>query len=351
METIRFGFIGAGEIANASQQAVAEADGVVLTAVYDIVEEVAEDIARQHSATACREVECVLARDDVDAVYICAPHHLHAPYAIAAAEAGKHVLTEKPIATSVAGADAMLAACAAHDVQLGVAFSAQVCPRTKQLREWLGDGLLGKLYGTHLSAIGDKPSSYWSGGYTGRVQSDWRRHWDTAGGGMLIMNLIHNLNTMRFLSGLEATKVYASMGTHATPGIEVEDFLVAVVEYAGGEQGSIEVASTLPGRSGLGDRLYGTNGQLRLTPQTEVWVREVPDGFEEALTADEWFEIETPRARRRDIFEGFANAVRDGTPPPADGLAGRQALAVVEACYASARTGEPAAVEPIPASV
>ena len=194
-----------------------------------------------------RPVEDLLANPAVDAVYIAVPHHLHAPLTIQAAEAGKHILVEKPIATTLADAEAMIAAARANGVWLSVNFHAQVDPLCQAAKDLVAQGAIGQVVGTRIVFRGDKPASYWAAGYSGRVPSDWRVRKATAGGGVLIMNAIHDLNTMRFITGLEAVRVYAEYGTYETP-VEVEDFIAVTYRYDNGAIGTIEAGSAIRGR-------------------------------------------------------------------------------------------------------
>src|SRR2546423_5139654 len=108
------------------------------------------------------------------AVYIAVPHDLHAPLTIQAAQAGKHVLCEKPIAATLADADRMIAACERADVFLSVAFDAQIMPAMQKVRDLIATGTIGEVIGTRIVALIDKHASYWSSGWTGRVTAAWR---------------------------------------------------------------------------------------------------------------------------------------------------------------------------------
>ncbi|HKC74473.1 MAG TPA: Gfo/Idh/MocA family oxidoreductase [Chloroflexota bacterium] len=129
------------------------------------------------------------------AVYIAVPHDLHAPLTIQAAQAGKHVLCEKPIAATLADADRMIAACERADVFLSVAFDAQIMPAMQKVRDLIATGAIGEVIGTRIVALIDKHASYWSSGWTGRVTAAWRISKEKAGGGVLIMKCMHDVNT------------------------------------------------------------------------------------------------------------------------------------------------------------
>jgi predicted dehydrogenase len=296
-------------------------------------------MGEQYDAPHTTDLDELLGNPDVDAVYIATPHYLHAPLSIRALEAGKHVLVEKPIATRLEDADAMIAAAKSAGRKLYVAYSAQVSDQMVQLRDWIAEGMLGQVAGLRIVYRSDKDPSYWHGGFTLRVHDEWRKYLDQAGGGPLIMNTVHDLNTMRFLTGLEARRVYAEYDTFTTPGIEVEDFITVIVRYENGAIGSLEAGCTLPGGDPRGavNRIYGEKGQVILVPSPAIYLREpwreIPGG--------EWWEMPAEArdpAPRKTMIEKFARSLLEGVDIPAVGWDGRQALEIVVAAYRSGKT-------------
>jgi len=270
--------IGCGEISNkATAKGIAAATNARLEMAMDVREEIARDMGEQYDAPHTTDLDVLLSNPDVDAVYVATPHYLHAPLSIKALEAGKHVMVEKPIATRLEDADRLIATAKRVGRKLFVAYSAQVSDQMVRLRDWIVQGMLGEVTGTRIVYRADKDPSYWEGGFTLRVHDEWRKYLDKAGGGPLIMNTVHDLNSLRFLTGLEAASVYAEYGTFTTPGIEVEDFITLIVRYQNGAIGSLEAACTLPG----GDpqravnRIYATKGQVILAhPSPQIYLRE-----------------------------------------------------------------------------
>ncbi len=341
LERLGIGIIGCGEIAEATARSIPATVHAHIAAVMDTNAAMAQDLADRYGAPWTTDAADLLARPEVQAVYIAVPHYLHAALTIQAARAGKHVLCEKPIATTLADASAMIAACSQASVALSVAFDAQVLPVMTALRDLIAGGAIGTVLGTRIVALVDKPASYWESGWTGRVKTDWRLSREKAGGGVLIMNCIHDINTVRYVTGLEATRVYAEYGTFATP-VEVEDYLVATVRYANGAVGHIEAGSCMRGGgadAGTGARIYGTEGQIVLSNPPRLYatraVSEQP--------ANTWQDIGTAREAyaRSPIVEGFAAAVLEGRPPPVSGHDGRAALEVALAAYQSGHDGRP----------
>jgi predicted dehydrogenase len=276
----------------------------------------------------------------VNAVYIATPHHLHAPLTLRALEAGKHVLVEKPIATTLADADAMLAKAQETGLKLYVAYAAQVSDAMVQLCQWIARGMLGRVTGLRIVYRGDKDPSYWEGGFTMRVHDEWRKYLRYAGGGPLIMNTVHDLNTMRYLTGLEAARVYAEYDTFTTPGIEVEDYITLIIRYQNGAIGSLEAGCTLPGRDPLGavNRIHGEKGQVLLPSSgPRIYLRE-PWG---EIPGGEWWDMpaDAPESEPRTaMIEKFARSVLQDLDIPASGWDGRQALEIIVAAYRSGKT-------------
>jgi len=196
--------------------------------------------------------------------------------------------------------------------------------------------------GTHIVYRGDKPASYWTSGYSGRVATDWRVRKATAGGGVLIMNTIHDLNTMRFITGHEVVRVYAEYGTFDTP-VEVEDFIAVTYRYDNGAIGTIEAGSAIRGRDPLHDvdRVYGTAGQILLGDSLRVYSSAGTDD----VSAGEWHEMpvtpQTAEQQQIAMVDGFAGPLLGGESPTVSAEDGLAALAIVLAAYQSGTEGRP----------
>lgn len=338
-ERLRIGMIGCGEIAVQTAKGIAGAGNAEHVMVMDVDRRVAQDMAETYGVPATTDAEELLANPSVDAVYVAIPHYLHAPLTIQALRAGKHVLVEKPIATTLQDADAMIAAARHAGKTLSVAYTAQVDSAPQAARTLVAEGAIGKVTGTRIVYRGDKPESYWHGGYSGRIQTDWRVSKAKAGGGALIMNTVHDLNTIRFITGLEVARVSCEYDTYVTP-VEVEDYLAMTYRYTSGAIGTLEAGSAVRGRDPLREvnRVYGEKGQILLGNPPQVYITEPAAG----LKAGEWqplpgLEPGQQGGGRIAIVEGFASAVLAGTSPPVRAEDGRAALEIILAAY---RSGE-----------
>jgi predicted dehydrogenase len=338
-----FGIIGCGEIAVATSRGIAEAENARIARVMDVREELARDLGEKYGAPWTTRQEELLADPAVEAVYIAVPHFLHAPIAVQAAAAGKHVLCEKPIATTLADADRMIAATRAAGVALSIPFAGLTTNTNRQVKQWIDEGLIGKVTAVQAFSLADKPASYWQGGYSGRSPSDWRTQRDKSGGGILVMNLVYNVNDLRKLTGLKPVRVFAEWDTFSTPGIDVEDYIAVTARYDNGAIGTFLAGSAVPGRGrGIdrGDRIIGTEGQIILGHPLRLYLYEARAGF----PAREWQEVaieEAPGSERGKRVANFAAAVLAGEPPPVTGEDGRDALEFILASYRSGETHAP----------
>lgn len=346
-EELRFGFIGAGEIAVQTAKAVAEAECARLVAVTDANPVLAADLAGRYGAAAVDSPDELAGRDDIDVVYIAVPHFLHTVMAQTVAREGKHVLIEKPTGTSAEDAERTLRAARDCGVTFSVPFIYRYTATWQKAREIVADGLLGDLQGMRIVYTAKKPPSYWQGGYSGRSQSDWRTRLLQAGGGVLIMNCVHDIDAVRWATGLEAERVFAEFGTFATP-VEVEDYIAAVIGYRGGAVGVIEAGSNVPGGAGPmgngGHRFIGTEGQIVLDGG-RLWLYSEQGGC--GVDAGTWGEVAAPQERnaRTLLVEDYSRALLAGGQPPIPEDAGLEAMKIISAAYQSRTMGRAVRIE------
>ena len=330
-ERIRVALIGCGGISQAHARGYLQSpDLFEVVACCDERKELAEERAQQLGATVVATDYCqVLARDDVDAVDICLPHHLHAEVAIAAAEAGKHVLVEKPIANTLDDADAMIAAAREAGVILMVAHNERYMPVYRKAKELVEQGILGRLFlarADHNQFV--------------RVND---RHWlwrkATAGGGVLIGSGIHRVDILRWIVGDIVRVWHRQTLVPERFSDEVEAASVTIFEFADGAIGELTctwtayAAPTAPWYELLW--LYGTDGSLHNVGGLFVASEKLPEG------QGKFVQIPLPN---EDSFVNeirhFGECVRDSKTPLTSGEEGRKSLAVVIAAYQAAQTGE-----------
>ncbi|MCL2377523.1 MAG: Gfo/Idh/MocA family oxidoreductase [Defluviitaleaceae bacterium] len=197
--------------------------GINITAVCDNKPEPAKAMGRRLNCAHYTCYETMLATGGFDVLHICLPHYLHAPVAIAALEKGVHVICEKPMATTVPDAKAMITAAKEGGARLEIIFQNRYNPTTVVIKEALASGELGRIKGGWLRVNWFRDNEYYT-------QNDWRGRWATEGGGALINQSIHTFDLMNYFLG-GPTGVSASIANRAHPLIEVEDVAEGLITY------------------------------------------------------------------------------------------------------------------------
>jgi predicted dehydrogenase/threonine dehydrogenase-like Zn-dependent dehydrogenase len=332
---LRFGLLGCGDIAVGNAAALAAAPNTELVACFDPVAALAEELAGTYGADTAPTAEALLARGDVDAVFLSVPHHLHAPLALEAAAHGRHIVVEKPLSNTLESAQEIVDAVKRAGVELSVCFPHRYQPEVVAARRRIDEGALGEFAGAHLALFDDKPPSYWVGGPSGRSQSDWRASREKAGGGTLIMNLPHYIDLLRHLVGADPEDVAATTSSEA--GAEVEDTVSMTLRYRNGALASLVCCTAMRGARSIELRLWGRDGQIKLEPAGRIYTLRAMDG----LRTSRWQPLGSPpsTAIRAAYVSRFATALAEGRPPEVTAADGLAVQAVMEASYRSSETG------------
>lgn len=232
------GIIGAGMASNAHAAAYLSAGRrATLAAIADVNVSRAQALRRRTGADAAfSDYRELLGRSDIDAVSICTPAATHAEIVLDAIRAGKHVLCEKPIATRIDDADALIDATADHpELCVSCVFQHRDDPALRRARWILRKRLIGDVSSAHLAARVRRNASYYEGG---------RGEWRTDGGGALIVQGIHLLDALIWMLG-DVASVSGAMGT-LIHDIETEDTFVGWARLSGGALASIECSTGAP---------------------------------------------------------------------------------------------------------
>lgn len=344
---VRFGVIGCGTAAVPVCAALDASPLATLVAVQDVNPAMAHDLAERHHVPALDTVDQLLAVAEVEAVYIAVPHHLLAGLATQALRAGKHVLVEKPMAITLADADALIALAQANGRTLDVFYEMRQITAYAQARELVQTGAIGEVIGVRLQTLIDKRLDYWQVGYAGRSNHPWRGQKALAGGGVVLMNTSHALDALRYVTGLEVVSVAGEIATQVAA-VEVEDLAVATLKLSNGALGSLIAGAHIAGaRRAEGFDVYGVRGQICLpdpygADPVRVFLREAWRD----LPADAWHALPVvPGAPYQRAVEAFAQTVRQAPPTTAGAQSARQTLATVLALYQSAAVQHP---QPVP---
>lgn len=328
---LRVGLVGAGLIARrAHLPAFSVSSDAEVVAVASGRLASAQTAAEEFSIPRAYETWQELIDDpDIDAVDICALNSLHAPIAIAAAHAGKHVLVEKPMAVSVEEADAMVAAADRAGVVLMVAHNLRFVPVFEKLHELIGHGSLGPIQTARGVFMHAGPDESWG------ATSDWFWREETAGGGALLDLGIHMIDLLRWVIGRPARQVSAMVSRLAKPTF-AEDNAIVLVRFEGDVLASIQASWTA--------RPFPDN---QVTIQCEEGRVIVGRSSTEPITVyrgtGDGVEKQTPEvaanSKHGDLFQHFVKVVSEGTRPLIDGREGRDSLALALAAYESAKSG------------
>lgn len=329
--------LGCGVQGKLNAADVLASDGARLAAVMDPQLQLAQRLGDQHGVPAYPDLEAVLADPSVDALFLVTPHHLHRPQVEAAARSGKAVLVEKPLAANYMDAESLVQTAEAAGIPLATWLGVRYTPAYQAAKRLCNAGALGELRGGTLSVQMYKPLSYYK-------VSGWRAHWETAGGGVLIMNAIHFLDVFLWLAGQPVAEVSCFYSALADSSSEVEDTISLWLRFENGATATVQVSSCTMGTAHIGPemRLYGQDGSLSLGPTHQVFTIRpnlgVPPG--------QWSPFEVPgmKAIGVEMVERFSSSVRHGTPMEISGRDGLVVQGVIEAAYRSARERRPVAV-------
>ncbi|WP_088834246.1 Gfo/Idh/MocA family protein [Paenibacillus tyrfis] len=333
MKRLGTALIGCGAIAAVHLQAIAKLGLADLKAVVDTDETAGRRTAQQYGCDYYTDYRDMLKRSDIDVIHVCTGHYLHAPMTVDALAAGKHVLTEKPMAENKASARTMLEAAAKHtSVQLGVIFQNRYNPASVRMKQAIDSGELGKLLCMKGIVTWYRSPQYY--------ETEWKGRWATEGGGVLINQAIHTLDLLQWFGG-EVESIKGSISTDALEGvIEVEDSAHAHLVFVSGATAVFYATNAYGVNSPVEVELVFEQGRLHLLGDTlylhrngtsTVLSEPVPNdlGEKSYWGVSHGYQI-------RDFYEH----VLEGRPYPLNGPEGYKALQLVTDIYESSRSGQ-----------
>ena len=343
-QAVGFGLVGAGLGAKIHASQVAEMEQAEVVAVYGRNRERARSFADRHGVEkAYSDYREMLADGDVDAVIITTPTGLHLEFAAPAAEAGKHVVIEKPLEISTDRAEQIVAACRKHNVLHSVIYQLRFGIAANRVRDAIRSGQLGRVF---LCDAYDKeyrePSYY--------RNDPWRGTRELEGGGALMTQSTHVIDLLQWLAG-KVKSVYAKKKT-AVHDIEVEDLAIAMPTIESGALGVLQSAtSTYPGfKSRI--EIHGENGSVIFNPEYDRMVfwrvkdsaerLDTPTDFDFADVSDPHL---LPFIWHRRQLQDIAEAIIEGREPSVTAEDGLAAMRIKEAIYESAESGREVLVD------
>jgi len=345
-EPLGVALFGCGGVSAGHFSAYATNPKARLIAAVDVRPELAEAAAKQWGAerwyTSSAEA---LADPEVQIADLCLPHHLHAPVAIEAANAGKHVFVEKPIANTLAEADAMIAACRENKVLLMVDQTKRYQNRHRKLKELLDVGYVGDpilVRGAYLQDI----TYAWQHMDPARLKGYWKHDGVISGIG------IHALDLLRWLIGeAVAVQAVASTSDMIDPARRTEDSGLVLLTFANGCIGQVTVSYVLkhPHLGASWDvmpiEIYGRDGSLQMDEHDTITVTsdkiagDIGPGVFQVQTRPAVGASRPPAEGMAGAIEHLLDCVLNGTQPLTHGEDARASLELVEAAYQSINEG------------
>jgi len=343
LKPIGIGIIGcgtAGALHAASYSSDIELGRAKLTAACDINENAAKSMANEHNMDAYyTNWQDLLERKDIDAVSICLPHYLHADVTVAAARAQKHVLCEKPMATTLEGCDRMIKATKETGVKLMIAENHRFLPVHTKIKQLVNEGRIGEILVARAFEGVD-------GFYVSKPNS-WHFTPDKAGGGTLLDAGVHRCAVLRWLLG-DVEYVRACWLEKLMIKLEnrAEDNAIMLLKFKSGAMAEVVVSDTVVSPPTNRLELYGTEGTIL---EDHAWQKPV---MVYSNKPGPWgYEWETPEVEHEPYpgyygisfgneVKHFVDCILEGKQPEMPGEEGKAAVEMVLMGYLSAKTGK-----------
>jgi UDP-N-acetyl-2-amino-2-deoxyglucuronate dehydrogenase len=335
-EDIGLGLIGCGRVAPRHAQSIQQLPAARLVAVADVVKSRAERFGREYNAKVFTDYRYLLDCQEIQVINICTPSGLHAKIAIEAAQAGKHIVVEKPIALSLEDADQLIEAARTANVKLCVVLQNRHNPPMRDLHRAVTAGALGRILLGNATVRWYRPQEYYEDGWHGTWAMD---------GGALMNQSIHHIDALQWLMG-EVDNVFAYTATLAHK-MEAEDTGVAVLHFTNGALGSIEGSTiTFPENLEGSVAVFGERGSAKIggTALNRKVLWKIDGQLEherELLSRDQVDPPSVYGTSHQAVLADMLTAIREDHQPETNGTAARTSLALVLAIYESARSGVP----------
>ncbi|MGG1575039.1 Gfo/Idh/MocA family protein [Fictibacillus sp. NRS-1165] len=334
MSTLRVGVIGCGSIARKRHLPEYEAnEHVEIAAVCDLIPERVEETAQQYGAASYTEYEELLKNPDIDAISVCLPNYLHAPVTIAALQAGKHVLCEKPMATSKEEAEAMNQAAQESGKTLMIAHNQRFVASHVKAKQLIDSGEIGKTY-SFRTTFGHPGPERWS--IDGR--NSWFFDKEKAFIGAMGDLGVHKTDLMRYLLG-EIIEVGSFIDTSAKENTDVDDNAVCILKTDKGVIGTLAASWSYVSGGDNSTVIYGEKGILRLEDDPNYsLVVQYQTGETVNYVLERIQSNEKGGQTQSHVIDHFTDCVLNGQPPLITGEEGMKSLDVILAAIESNET-------------
>jgi UDP-N-acetyl-2-amino-2-deoxyglucuronate dehydrogenase len=333
-EEYRVAVVGCGRISRNHFDAIAKVEGLRLTAVSDSDGDRARAAGEERGVPWFDDYPTMLQSAECDIVAICSPSGLHSAQGVAAAKAGKHVVTEKPMAITLEQADALVSATDAAGVKLFVVKQNRLNPSIQLLKRAVDKGRFGRIYVANTTVRWHRPQEYYDA-------APWRGTWEFDGGAFM-NQASHYVDLIQWLLG-PVESVIAKTATQARR-IEAEDSGVAVLKFRSGALGVIEVNVLTHPRNWEGSiTIIGEKGTAKVggtaVNKVEHWVFAEYDDDDKLVDAAATSPPSVYGFGHEGYYRNVLAVLRGEAQPETDGRAGRKSLELILGIYESAKTG------------
>jgi len=339
MQTVRIGVIGSGFMGLTYSEAIVSlVDGAALVAVTGGRR--ASGLAAEYGVAAEESVDALVSRADIDAVVVATPDQCRVEITQKAAAAGKHVLVEKPMAPTVAECDQMIAACNNAGVNLGVVKTERFRRLTRKAKELIDGGEIGPI--RMMRTMSAFPIDV-----TRELFQDRQWMYDSKGGGLFMGMASHNTDFLRWLSGRNATRVFAQVNTFSDIAAPAQSVMAQIV-FEDSLMGHMWISSEFPSpsfpSSEVRFQVIGRDGMLDFDNFDFLDLGK-GDKWQRVFTPEKFDYLKEPKSPIRlephvGVVQEFVDSIREQRPPKVGGAEGRAAVEICEACLISARTGQ-----------
>ncbi|MCR5732589.1 MAG: Gfo/Idh/MocA family oxidoreductase [Sphaerochaetaceae bacterium] len=328
MKSIGFGIVGAGVIAKVHARSLKQIDGSHLEAVFNPHPGKAKAFAQEYGCKGFEDMASFL--DAVDAVIIATPSGDHLEGALAAIEAGKPVLVEKPLEVTIERADRIIRAAEEKGVLLAGVFHSRFFELSSVIKKAIDSGRLGKIVLADAYIKWYRSQEYYDSAL-------WRGTWDKDGGGILMNQGIHAVDLLQYFMG-PVKSIGGVVRTINHERIEVEDTATATLEFENGALGVIEgTTGCYPGYKKRIE-IYGSEGSIVMEENyLKAWDMKNPTQEDERIKEKYLDKPNADEDGHLNELAVFADNIREGTRPMIDGREARKAIELIEAIYKSSK--------------
>lgn len=333
--SLKIAVIGCGSIAKHRHlPEYAANEHVEITAVCDIVGARAEEAASKYQAEAYTDYKELLKRDDIDAVSVCLPNYLHAPVSVDALNAGKHVLCEKPMATSAEEADQMIEAANRNGKKLMIGHNQRFVTSHQKAKELIASGEIGKVYSFRTTFGHGGPE-----GWSADGKESWFFKKEEAFIGAMGDLGVHKADLVRYLLQDEFVEVGAFVETSAKENADVDDNATLILKSEKGTIGTLAASWAYAAKEDNSTIIYGEKAILRLEddPTYSLVVQYVNGEIVKyelgaIQSNDEGGQTTTH------VIDHFIDSIQNDTTPLIDGEEGKKSLAIILGALESVET-------------